>query len=91
MILGIVASMIVMWFSRYREYRADEASASLVGTDKMVKALKRLQSLKENPPLPKEMAAFGISGNFSSLFSSHPPLEQRIENLLGRKKSLYER
>jgi heat shock protein HtpX len=86
MVLGVVASMIVMWFSRYREYRADEASAALVGTDKMVKALKRLQSLKENPALPKEMAAFGISGNFSSLFSSHPPLDKRIENLLGEKR-----
>jgi heat shock protein HtpX len=82
-VLGILASIIVMWFSRFREYRADEASVRLVGTHKMVNALKKLQSLKENPPLPKEMAAFGISGgSFMSLFSSHPPLEKRIENLL---------
>jgi heat shock protein HtpX len=83
MVLGILASIIVMWFSRFREYRADEASARLVGTHKMVNALTKLQSLKENPSLPKEMAAFGISGgNFMSLFSSHPPLQKRIENLL---------
>lgn len=83
MVLGVLASIIVMWFSRYREFRADEASAHLVGTHKMVAALKRLQSLKDNPPLPKEMAAFGISGGgVMELFSSHPPLQKRIENLL---------
>ncbi len=83
MVLGILASIIVMWFSRFREYRADEASAQLVGTNKMVAALKKLQNLKENPALPKEMAAFGISGNsFLSLLSSHPPLQSRIDNLL---------
>ncbi|MBE0498731.1 MAG: protease HtpX [Campylobacterales bacterium] len=83
MVLGILASIIVFWFSRHREYRADEFSARLVGTNKMVNALKKLGSLSENPPLPKEMAAFGISGStLKSLFSSHPPLEKRIENLL---------
>lgn len=83
MVLGVLASIIVFWFSRYREFRADEASARLVGTNKMVNALKKLASLNENPALPKEMAAFGISGStVRSLFSSHPPLEKRIENLL---------
>lgn len=82
-VLGILASIIVFWFSRHREYRADEFSARLVGTNKMVNALKKLGSLNENPSLPKEMAAFGISGStLKSLFSSHPPLEKRIENLL---------
>jgi len=82
MVLGVLASIIVMWFSRYREFRADEASAHLVGTHKMVAALQRLQSLRDNPPLPKEMAAFGISGGgVMELFSSHPPLHKRIENL----------
>lgn len=82
-VLGILASIIVFWFSRHREYRADEFSAKLVGTNKMVNALKKLGSLNENPSLPKEMAAFGISGStLKSLFSSHPPLEKRIENLL---------
>lgn len=83
MVLGVLATIIVMWFSRYREFRADEASAHLVGTHKMVAALKKLQSLRDNPPLPKEMAAFGISGGgIMGLFSSHPPLDKRIENLL---------
>jgi heat shock protein HtpX len=83
MVLGVLASIIVMWFSRFREYRADEASAKYVGTHKMVAALKKLESLKDNPALPKEMAAFGISGGgLMSLFSSHPPLNKRIENLL---------
>lgn len=83
MVLGILASIIVMWFSRFREFRADEASASLVGTDKMVAALKRLQSLHDNPSLPNEMAAFGITGKgMMDLFSSHPRLEKRIANLL---------
>jgi heat shock protein HtpX len=82
-VLGILASIIVFWFSRFREFRADESSAKLVGTNKMVSALKKLQNLQNNPPLPKEMAAFGISGStVRSLFSSHPPLEKRIENLL---------
>ena len=82
-VLGILASIIVFWFSRHREYRADEFSARLVGTNKMVNALKKLGSLNENPSLPKEMAAFGISGStLKSLFSSHPPLEKRIKNLL---------
>jgi heat shock protein HtpX len=82
MILGVLASIIVMWFSRFREFRADEASAKLVGTHKMIAALKRLQSLSETPSLPNEMAAFGISGKgMMELFSSHPPLEKRIENL----------
>jgi len=82
MILGVLASMIVMWFSRYREFRADEASAKLVGTRKMIAALQRLQSLRETPSLPDGMAAFGITGKgVMELFSSHPPLEKRIENL----------
>lgn len=83
MVLGILASIIVFWFSRFREFRADEASAKYVGTHKMVAALRKLQSLQNNPPLPKEMAAFGISGGgLMGLFSSHPPLEKRVENLL---------
>ncbi len=82
-VLGILASIIVFWFSRHREFKADEYSARLVGTNKMVNALKKLGALKENPSLPKEMAVFGISGStVRSLFSSHPPLEKRIENLL---------
>jgi heat shock protein HtpX len=82
MVLGVLASIIVMWFSRYREFRADEASAKLVGAHKMIAALQKLQSMKETPKLPDEMAVFGISGKgMSELFSSHPSLQKRIDNL----------
>ena len=81
-VLGILASMIVMWFSRWREYRADAGSANLAGRDKMISALRRLQQAKDPQPLPDEMAAFGITGaGLKELFASHPPLEQRIAAL----------
>ncbi|MDU0353522.1 protease HtpX [Paraglaciecola aquimarina] len=81
-ILGILASMIVMWFSRYREFRADEGGAKLAGKNNMVAALKRLQSFQNAPPMPDEMAAFAISaGKVQKMFASHPPLEKRIANL----------
>ncbi|MCF2949126.1 protease HtpX [Paraglaciecola aquimarina] len=82
LILGILASMIVMWFSRKREFKADEGGAKLAGRNNMVAALKRLQSFQNGPALPDEMAAFAISaGKVKKMFSSHPPLEQRIANL----------
>ncbi len=83
LILGILASMIVMWFSRYREYRADAGGAELAGREKMISALRRLQQASEQPqPLPDEMAAFGINGGkLQALFSSHPPLDKRIAAL----------
>ncbi len=82
MVLGILASMIVMWFSRYREFRADAGGARLAGRQKMIAALRRLQQAHEPQPLPDEMAAFGITGGkVAKLFSSHPPLEQRIAAL----------
>ena len=78
-VLGILATMIVMWFSRWREYRADAGSAHLAGRQKMIGALRRLQQVHDPKPLPEEMAAFGISGaGLKELFSSHPPLEDRI-------------
>jgi len=84
-LLGILASMIVMWFSRRREFRADAGGASIAGRGKMVAALKRLQSSAGQAELPEQMAAFGISGRTTSglkaLFLSHPPLEQRIAAL----------
>lgn len=81
-ILGILASMIVMWFSRYREFRADAGGASLAGRNNMIAALKRLKQNQDAPPMPDEMAAFAISaGKVQKLFSSHPPLEKRIEAL----------
>lgn len=85
LVLGILASMIVMWFSREREFRADAGGARLAGRDKMVAALERLKLNQEQPQLPDQMAAFGISGGVAHglkyLFMSHPPLEERIAAL----------
>lgn len=80
-VFGFLASMIVAWFSRQREFRADEGGARLAGKSKMIGALQALQNQHSNEDLPGNLAAFGISGKFSSLFSSHPPLEVRIEAL----------
>ncbi len=81
MIFGILASTIVMWFSRQREYRADAGSAKLVGAEKMIAALNRLRGSQPSH-LEGEMMAFGIIGkNTSELFLSHPPLEKRIAAL----------
>ena len=79
--LGILASMIVMWFSRQREFRADAGGASLAGRENMIAALERLKG-GSGEPLPQQMAAFGIAGGgMRLLFSSHPPLDRRIEAL----------
>ncbi|MDP2029601.1 MAG: protease HtpX [Thiobacillus sp.] len=84
MVLGVLASIIVMWFSRKREFRADRGGASLAGKQNMIGALERLGSLHP-APLPEKMAAFGISGGGASgikrLFMTHPPLEERIAAL----------
>jgi heat shock protein HtpX len=81
-ILGIFASMIVMWFSRYREFKADAGGAKLAGRNNMIAALKRLKQMQDAPPMPDEMAAFAISaGKVQKLFSSHPPLDARIKQL----------
>lgn len=84
MVLGILASTIVMWFSRQREFRADRGGASLAGRQNMIAALQRLNSLHP-APLPEKMAAFGIAGGKASglkkLFMTHPPLEERIAAL----------
>lgn len=83
-VLGILASIIVMWFSRQREFRADAGSAKLVGRNKMIAALERLRQQYEPSHLPDRMEAFGISGRQSQigrLFTSHPPLEERIAAL----------
>ena len=88
MLFGILASIIVMWFSRQREYRADAGSAKLVGRQKMIAALTRLKSNSESQ-LDGTMMAFGISGKsaFSELFMSHPPLDKRIDVLRRRAKA----
>ncbi len=82
MVFGVLASFIAAWFSRQREYRADEGGAELAGSQNMIGALKALQRMKEPEGLPSQMAAFGISGGkLSSLRSTHPPLEVRIARL----------
>jgi len=85
-LLSVLATMIVMWFSRYREFRADYGGARLAGREKMVDALRALQRVHQPQDLPAgEFAAFGISGKIGAgikaLFASHPPLEQRIAAL----------
>jgi heat shock protein HtpX len=81
-LLGLFATVIVMWFSRYREFKADAGGAKLAGNHNMIAALQRLQSFKGAPKLPDEMAAFAINaGKVQAIFSSHPPLEQRIAAL----------
>ena len=84
LVLGVLASIIVMWFSRKREFRADSGGARLAGRQNMIAALERLNSLHP-APLPDRMAAFGISGGGASglkrLFLTHPPLSERIQAL----------
>ena len=84
LVLGVLASTIVMWFSRKREFRADMGGASLAGKQNMIGALERLASLHP-APLPEKMAAFGIAGGGASglkrLFMTHPPLQERIAAL----------
>ena len=89
LVLGILASMIVMWFSRRREYRADEAGAQLAGTSAMIGALQRLRVEQGLPVhMPDTLKAFGINGGLkhglAGLLMSHPPLEDRIEALRRR-------
>ncbi|WP_287598481.1 protease HtpX [Thermomonas sp.] len=81
MVFGLFASMIAMWFSRHREFRADAGGASLAGRNKMIAALERLAQTHGASTLPKQVAAFGISGGMSGLLRSHPPLEERIAAL----------
>ena len=83
-VFGILASIIVAWFSRQREFRADAGAASLMGSAvPMQNALRRLGNL-HTEPLPKNMAASGIAGGIGSLFATHPPLEERIAALSAR-------
>ncbi len=85
LVLGVLASIIVMWFSRQREFRADAGGARLAGRERMIAALERLKLNHEHTQLPDQMKAFGISGQvargFAYLFMSHPPLDERIDAL----------
>ena len=85
LVLGVLASIIVLWFSRWREFRADAGGAKLAGRDKMIAALHRLGSAVDQEPLPDQFQAFGIAGGggLTRLFMSHPPIEERIEALRG--------
>ncbi len=84
-VFGILASTIVMYFSRQREFKADAGAAELAGSEKMVAALQRLQAIHQPSKLPEQMAAFGINGGmaegFKKMFMSHPPIEERIAAL----------
>lgn len=84
-VLGFLASIIVMWFSRQREFRADSGGAQLAGRQKMIAALERLRQVSQPSRLPSEMQAFGINGGLGEglrkLFMTHPPLEERIAAL----------
>ena len=85
-VLGILASIVVMWFSRQREFRADAEGARLAGRNNMIAALERLKASSGMPDtMPESMAAFGISSGvrrgFRALFASHPPLDARIAAL----------
>lgn len=85
LMLGVLASMIVMWFSRWREFRADAGGAHLAGRGNMIAALQRLGASAESSHLPEELAAFGIRAGFGRRFGrllmSHPPIEERIAAL----------
>jgi heat shock protein HtpX len=85
MVFGLLASIIAMWFSRYREFRADAGGAALAGRHKMIAALERLAQMHGASTLPKQIAAFGISGGIGHglqrLLMSHPPIEERIAAL----------
>jgi len=85
MVFGLFASMIAMWFSRHREFRADAGGATLAGRDTMVRALERLAQTYGHSTLPRQVQAFGISGGVGHglrrLLMSHPPLEERIAAL----------
>ncbi|PZO07060.1 MAG: protease HtpX [Lysobacteraceae bacterium] len=85
MVFGALASIIAMWFSRWREFRADTGGANLAGREKMIAALQKLASTYGQSTLPSQVRAFGISGSvgggFKRLFMSHPPLAERIQAL----------
>lgn len=85
LVFGMIASVIAMWFSRWREFRADAGGANLAGKQKMIAALERLGQTYGHTTLPNEVRAFGISGGVAhglkKLFMTHPPLAERIAAL----------
>jgi len=93
LLLGVLASIVVMWFSRQREYRADFGGGQLAGKQKMIAALQRLKTQYEASALPKSIAALGISGEqgigLKELFSTHPSLDDRIARLQQSANQIY--
>lgn len=88
LLLGLGASLVVAWFSRYREFRADAGGASLTSPRAMASALQALRSAEERADLPESMTAFGIhGGGIARLFASHPPLEERIARLMSAPRA----
>ncbi|HEY1077852.1 MAG TPA: protease HtpX [Fontimonas sp.] len=88
-VFGILASAIVAWFSRQREFRADAGGAHLAGKRKMISALQRLKGAKDEADLPEAVRAFGIrGGKFSQMFATHPPLDVRIAALEAASTSI---
>ena len=87
MVFGILATMIVCWFSRQREFKADAGGAHLAGKRKMIAALERLQRGQAQSTLPESVEAFGIIGA-KKLFMTHPPLEERIAALKAASASV---
>ena len=82
MVFSVLAMMIVMWFSRRREFRADKGGPAIAGRENMINALQQLKNSHDNPKLPEEMAALAFNaGKVQALFSSHPPLDDRIAAL----------
>ena len=82
MVFSVLAMMIVMWFSRRREFRADKGGAAIAGRENMINALQQLKNSHDNPKLPEEMAALAFNaGKVQALFASHPPLDERIAAL----------
>ena len=91
-VFGLFATMIAMWFSRRREFRADHGGASLAGRQKMIAALERLKQQQRPSTLPAQVEAFGIAGGIGQgmkkLFLSHPPLEERIAALRAQQATV---
>ena len=91
-VFGLFATMIAMWFSRRREFRADHGGASLAGRQKMIAALERLKQQQRPSTLPAQVEAFGIAGGIGQgmkkLFLSHPPLEDRIAALRAQQATV---
>ena len=89
MVLSIFATMLAMWFSRYREYKADSGAVEIDGPEGIYYALAKLGNIpKEQVALPQEMKAFGIVGFLGELFASHPPVEKRLENIKNTARKL---